>query len=240
MKETDLYGPLREYFEARGFQVRGEVHDVDLLARKEGFLVGVELKAGLTVALLVQGSLRQKVCDLVYLAVPRPRRVRKDASFRKLLYLLRRLELGLFFVDLEEGRVEEVLAPEPYDLEKSRKAQGKRRLALFRELEGRSLDGNLGGSRGRRLLTAYREEALKALAFLSLKGSAAPRDLKALGLNPRLFQDNYYGWFRKESRGVYQADPGSRESWQEYESLLENFRQELLGKEPCQEPDIVL
>ena len=40
--------------------------------------------------------------------------------------------------------------------------------------------------------------------------------------------------------GEYQADPGSKESWQEYESLLEQFRQELFPKEPCQGADIVL
>ena len=111
MKETDLYMPVKTYFEDRGFLVRSEVRDIDVVAVKENLLVGIELKKGLTVELLTQGTLRQKTCDLVYLAVPKPKRVVKNRSFTNLLYMLKRLELGLLYVDVEKGEVISIIGP---------------------------------------------------------------------------------------------------------------------------------
>lgn len=221
MKETDLYEGVRVFFEERGFTVRGEVRDMDVCAVREELLVGIELKRNFSADLLVQGALRQKVCDLVYVAVPKPKRVRKDRAFRSQLYLLRRLELGLLFVDVERGVAVEVLEPVFYEMDKARRAQVRNRAALFREMAGRSLSGNLGGSSGRRLLTAYREEALKVVALLRREGRVAPRDLRRLGLRGSLLRDNHYGWFERVERGVY-ALSGSADLG-EFEELVAGF-----------------
>lgn len=225
VKETELYGPVRDYFIDRGFKVRAEVRDIDVVAVKEDLLVGIELKKRLTVDLLTQGALRQKTCDLVYVAVPKPKRIVKDKAMKNLLYLLRRLELGLLYVDLEKKRVLEVLVPSFYALDQGRRARIKEKVRILEETHKRSMDGNVGGSKGKKLLTAYREEALRAVALLRLKGVVSPKELKARGLKSSLLNNNYYQWFFKVGHGKYALKEGlSLEK--EYEVLVEDFIKE--------------
>ena len=105
MKETELYESVRGYFTTLGFTVRAEVRDIDICAVRDDLLVGIELKRNFSTDLLIQAVLRQKVCDLVYIAVPKPKRVKKDRSFRNMLHMLSRLELGLLYVDIVTGCV---------------------------------------------------------------------------------------------------------------------------------------
>ena len=93
-RETDLYPPVRDFLVEQGFTVRGEVRGCDVTAVKGEHVVVVELKLGLTLGLLLQGIRRQKVADLVYVAVPRPATKVSDARLREFLPLLRQLELG--------------------------------------------------------------------------------------------------------------------------------------------------
>lgn len=222
LKETDLYLPVKAYFEQRGFVVRSEVRDIDVVAVKENLLVGIELKKGLTLELLTQGALRQKTCDLVYLAVPKPKRLVKNRSFTNLLYLLRRLELGLLYVDVEKEDVVEVLEPSFYDLNKGRRASLKEKIRVLKETERRSVDGNKGGSRGKKLLTAYREDALRAAALIKVKGQISPKDLKERGLKGTILSKNYYQWFEKVGHGKYilRSEDAVEKA---YETLLKGF-----------------
>ncbi len=224
MKETSLYEGVKKYFECLGFLVRAEVKDIDVCAIKDDLIIGVELKKNLTVDLLVQGALRQKVCDLVYIAVPRPKRFRKNREFSNTLHLLRRLELGLLFVDIDNGAAEEILEPAYFNLDKARSAVIKRRTALLKEIKGRSLSLNQGGSSRTRLMTAYREESLKTVAILLEKGSIAPKDLKALGLKSSILRDNYYGWFKKISRGIYVLDDSKCDDYACFGEYICEFR----------------
>lgn len=225
VKETDLYLPVKTYFEDRGFLVRSEVRDIDVVAVKENLLVGIELKRGLTLELLTQGTLRQKTCDLVYLAVPKPKRVVKNKNFMHLLYLLKRLELGLLYVDVEKGEAVEVLEPSFYDLSKGRRSSLKEKVRILKETEKRTVDGNQGGSRGKKLLTAYREDALRAAALIRVKGQISPKDLKERGLKGTLLSKNYYQWFEKVGHGKY-ALRSSDAVEEAYESLLLAFMEE--------------
>ncbi len=43
LKETDLYGPIRDYLQAQGYEVRGEVEGWVIAARKGDDLFIVEL-----------------------------------------------------------------------------------------------------------------------------------------------------------------------------------------------------
>ena len=227
MKETDLYDAVREYFEDKGYLVRAEVKDIDICALKDDLLIGIELKKNFTTDLLIQGAHRQKLCDLVYIAIPKPKRIRKDRAFNNMLHLLRRLELGLLYVDLENNKATEILQPTFYDLDRARRTLLKKRTALLKEIERRTINANTGGSTKKRLLTAYREESLKAIALLRIKGTAAPRNLKEIGLNPALFRDNYYGWFRKLQRGLYTLDETRTHDYHEYEEHLHRFHADL-------------
>ncbi len=229
MNETNLYEGVKKYFESLGYLVRAEVKDIDVCAIKGDLLIGVELKKNLTVDLLVQGVLRQKLCDLVYIAVPRPKRFKKNRDFSNTLHLLRRLELGLLFVDVENGDAEEILEPAYFNLDKARSAAIKKRKALLKEIKGRSLSLNQGGSSRTRLMTAYREESLKTVALLLEKGSVAPKDLKELGLKSSILRDNYYGWFKKIARGTYVLDDSRSSDYSCYEDYIRKFRSILIS-----------
>ncbi len=225
MKETDMYGAIKTYFEEQGFKVRSEVRDIDVVAQKEGLLVGIEMKKGLTVELLTQAALRQKTCDLVYMAVPKPKRVVKNKSMINMLYLLRRLELGLLYVDMDKELAVEVLEPSFYDLDRGRRAKVKEKLRILKEMKKRSIDGNKGGSRGEKLLTAYREDSLRAVALIKIKGIISPKELKALGLNHTLLSKNYYDWFIKVDHGKYSLN-GEHPDHDTYGHLIESFKAE--------------
>ena len=73
--EAALYGPVKRFFESRGFTVKGEVKGCDLVARRgDEPPVIVELKLRFTLGLVLQGIDRLAISDRVYLAVPRPPR----------------------------------------------------------------------------------------------------------------------------------------------------------------------
>ena len=225
MRETDMYGALKEYFEKDGFIVRSEVRDIDVVALKEGLLVGIEMKRGLTIDLLTQGSMRQRTCDLVYLAVPKPKRIVKDKGMKNLLYLLKRLELGLIYVDVAKNMVIEVQEPAFYDLDKGRRASIKEKNRILKETSRRSVDGNQGGSTRKRLLTAYREDSLRAVALMRLSETVSPKDLKGKGLNASLLNKNYYRWFTKIQHGKYALNL-LQDDYMEYEKLIVHFMSE--------------
>lgn len=227
VKETDMYEALKKHFEDQGFKVRSEVRDIDVVAQKEDLLVGIEMKRGLTVELLVQAALRQKTCDLVYMAVPKPKRIVKDKSMVNMMYLLKRLELGLLFVDVEKNTVTELCMPAFYDLDKGRRAKMKERLRILKEVSRRSVDGNKGGSRGKKLLTAYREDSLRAVALIKLRGVISPKELKALGLKETLLSKNYYNWFVKVDHGKYTLN-GMEADHKAYDHLIEQFKNEYI------------
>lgn len=58
VRETELYLPVKEYLEERGYTVRGEVRSCDLAAVRGGELVLVELKMAFNLELVLQGNER--------------------------------------------------------------------------------------------------------------------------------------------------------------------------------------
>ena len=70
--ETELYAPVRAFFEARGYEVKSEVLHCDLVAVRRGEggeeeTVIVELKRAFNLELLLQGIERQRLADNVVL-----------------------------------------------------------------------------------------------------------------------------------------------------------------------------
>ena len=81
MLETDLYGPLKTWFEDQGFLVRGEVLHCDLVAQKGDDLVVVELKLKPSLKLLYQATDRLQLTDEVYIALHAPTKKRKSSQW---------------------------------------------------------------------------------------------------------------------------------------------------------------
>ena len=217
-QERDLYAPVKAWFEGQGWRMKGEVAHCDGLAVREGLVLAVEMKLTLNLDLILQGMERQRMADLVYLAVPRKPRALSSRRWYALQRMLRQLNLGLLVVTLQPGRepVEEQLTPaEEGQAKPTGRGAARRKLAL-REFEGRSGDYNTGGSTGEKLMTAYREAALKLAAELERRGPSTAHEIagkgqSSKGLN-RILYLNHYNWFVRLGQGRYDLTPSGREA----------------------------
>jgi hypothetical protein len=223
LRETDLYAPVRDYLVAHGYAVRSEVLGCDIAAVKDGDLIVVELKRQLSLDLLVQATQRQRITASVYIAVPRPERI-PWRRWQALQHVVKRLELGLILVTFggNAPRVEIAFHPIPF----TRRKQARRRRAVIEEMAGRSGDHNQGGSRGRKLMTAYRENALRIAWRLSALSPQRPRDLRALGTCEKtraILYDNVYGWFERVDTGLYALSAAGRAALEEYAGIVAEF-----------------
>jgi hypothetical protein len=205
ISESDLAGPLYDYLAGAGYMVRSEVKDCDIAAVKDGDLLIIELKKTLNLALLVQGVRRQRLTDIVYLAIPRPSNKWKWwKESRGAQHLLRRLELGLILVSLDRGKppVEVVFHPLPF----ARRKRAATRRAVLDEIANRTADYNRAGSTRTKLATAYRENAIHIACCLRVTGRTSPAALRAMGTGPKtlsILRFNAYGWFERVDTGVY-------------------------------------
>ncbi len=239
MKEEALYQPVKRFLEEQGYAVHGEVRYCDVTAVKGDDLIVVELKKNLSVELLTQGVLRQKLTPYVYVAVPKWKKLKKGDSLKDILYLLRRLELGLLLVDVDKNMVEVAVEPKPFDLEKSRKRMQRKRDALLQECNGRTLDCNVGGSRGKKLVTAYREQAILVACILKIYGPQSPKEIRAHGGDQKktygILRDNYYHWFEKGEDGKYFLTEAGFDDIDVYSPLSGPLLEQLLAREAAEQ-----
>ena len=217
--ETDLYPPVKEFLEAQGYAVRGEVHGCDVAAVKGDDLVIVEMKPAVNLALVLQGISRLQTTDAVYLAVEAPCRNNRH-RWTEIQQLCRRLGLGLLTVHFVKAPwVEVICEPSP---DKPRKGD-KRRRFLLAEFHRRSGDHNTGGSSKRPLVTAYRENTLQIALMLRENG---PQKVSALRIDTGIaktadiLQDDHYGWFERASRGIYRLSPEGSQALLTYQDVV--------------------
>lgn len=252
--ETELYAPLKIFFERQGYEIKGEVRTCDLVGIREDEdqpLI-VEMKKSFNLALLLQGVERLRLSPNVYLAVERVRTKKGAVNQRwgELTGLCRRLGLGLITVVFYKTKAPlvEVLA-EPGDAPPQARSAVRRRERLLYEFRERSGDYNTGGSTRVKLVTAYREKALRvALALQALEAEAAAAGLgdgaasgtgggpgaPRGGVTPAalrghsgvpgaaaILQKNYYAWFFRVERGRYTLTAAGRAALIEYAAVAE-------------------
>lgn len=203
IRETDLYEPVKAMFASNGYEVKGEVDNVDLVARRgDEEPVLVELKTGFSLSLVHQAIERLRVTDHVYVAVPRLTGRPALSALRRNTRLCRYLGIGLMTVRLRDARVDVLCEPAPY---RPRKAAAKK-TRILREFERRAGDPSKGGSTRTQIMTAYRQDALRCLTFLEHNGSSkAALVAKQTGVENarRIMADNHYGWFERVETGIY-------------------------------------
>ncbi|RYE38406.1 MAG: hypothetical protein EOP21_12255 [Hyphomicrobiales bacterium] len=201
MLEMDLYLPLKSFMEEAGYAVKGEVNGCDLVGVREGdpsVLIVCEMKLSFNLELVLQSVDRATICDEVWLAA-RASKYGKgrehDARFRN---LCRRLGFGILTVS-PSGSVEVVVAPSA----PMPRRETKRRSRLLEEHRRRVGDPQKGGGRGQPIMTAYRQDCITCATSL-LAGPQSPKQLKLLVERaPTILRRNVYGWFVRESRGLY-------------------------------------
>ncbi|MEK3713813.1 DUF2161 family putative PD-(D/E)XK-type phosphodiesterase [Paenibacillus sp. FSL R7-0333] len=185
-QETELYAPLKSFFERQGYDIKGEVRTCDLVGIREDEAqpLIVEMKKSFNLALLLQGIERLRLSPNVYLAVERVREKKGAVNQRwgELTGLCRRLGLGLITVVFYKTKAPlvEVLA-EPGDAPPQARSAVRRRERLLYEFRERSGDYNTGGSTRVKLVTAYREKALRVAASLQALEAEAAGEPAAAG-----------------------------------------------------------
>lgn len=258
MNESELYAPLKHFFEQRGYTIKGEVRYCDLVGMKDGSdtpLI-VEIKKTFTLALLLQGLDRQKLTSNVYVAVEK-NRSKKGAHNQRwsdITSLCRRLGLGFITVTLYKTKnplVEIMCTPQQnlavgvlggklsdgltsdiantsvnlYGTSPARKSP-KGAARLVHEFKERSGDYNVGGSYGTKLMTAYREKALRIALVMADGAIMAPRQVKeqsGIGTTGAILRDNYYGWFERIAKGKYKLSALGLESLTQYASVISGW-----------------
>lgn len=223
MPEAELYGPIKQFLQAQGYEVKGEIGPCDVVAvRGEEGLVVVELKERLTLALVLQAVDRLAVSDAVYVAfrVGRGRAAAWRTRRKRVLGLLRRLGLGLLTVS-EGGNVVPVLDPAPY----RPRSNARRRQRLLKEFAERVGDPEAGGSVSRQRLTAYRQDAVRCARELADGGTlkvSVVRERTGVSRAGPIMRANHYGWFDRVRTGHYSLSPRGEEELLHWRDALED------------------
>lgn len=227
-KESELYEPVKRLFADRGFTVRAEVLDCDLVAmpaEESGPPHIVELKANLNLTVFLQAMARQSITPFVYIAVPETsgRRGHKKTHWRELLKLCEIAGVGLMTVTFLHERtfVTEHVLPTNSG---QRRLNEKKRAAIVREHRARVGDYNVGGSTRVKRMTAYRQLALLCAKTMAGCEFATPAFVRAqLGNDAKIaaiLRDNVYGWFERIERGQYRLTESGQAALLEYADVL--------------------
>jgi hypothetical protein len=232
--ETELYKPIKSYFEAQGYEVKSEIMHCDLVAihPDTGDTLLVEMKKTFNLALLLQGVERLRLNGSVILAVERNRKKAgaHNQRYGDLTELCRMLGLGLMTVTFYKTKspvLEMLCHPGDPPVRGQRRARQAKLLTEFRERSG---DYNTGGSNNRKLVTAYREKALRIAWALNEHESLSPSAAAGITEIPRaahFLQKDYYGWFQRVARGVYRLRPEGEEALKQNEEILAAWRQKM-------------
>ncbi|MBO5330408.1 MAG: hypothetical protein J6A71_07850 [Anaerotignum sp.] len=227
-KETDLYEPIRAFLEEEGYQVQAEVKHCDIAAVKDGQLVIVELKKAFSLKLVYQGLERQSLTDQVFVAIPRPQKGAREKSWKDMLKLLKRLELGLLTVALDSPlrTVDVVLEPSDSLAWKNRKKREK----LQAELENRQVDANVGGMTRRKIMTAFREKSIRLACLLEKEEQVSLASLRERSMEDYvgILSRNYDKWFKRVEKGVYALSEKGKEALEneDYAKVVAFYRKE--------------
>ncbi len=231
MKESDLFGPIKNYLETGGYKVRAEVKNCDITATKDDELIIIELKLSANLQLFIQATDRQRITDSVYVAIPKPS-IRSKKHWKGIRHILRRLELGLIFVDVDNpvNPVEIVFHPIKFQ----RKKISKRKKAILHEVEHRSNNLNVGGSNKKKIITAYRENAIQIAVYLKEIGVTTPKKLREYDTGKKtlsILYSNFYGWFQRVDHGFYDITVKGKQELKKFPGLVKKYKKYLKDKD---------
>ncbi len=219
--ETELYSPVKKYFENLGYKVDAEVKGCDLTAVKDNIVIVAELKKSFNITLLYQLMDRKKYTPYVYAVIPRPRSFR-NKEHRNRVRLLNYLGMGLIVVAETTKRVDVLVEPKVNDLFKTRYKN-----YIKKELDARHTELNIGGSTKRKIVTAHKESVIAALCYIEKNGTIKTRECKD---NIKyVLQTNHYKWFERVDRGIYTMTKAGRLALEnpDFKDIVEFYRNEV-------------
>ena len=222
IRETDLYQPVKMFFEAQGYEVKSEVCGCDVVAIKANNPITIiELKTRFNLELLLQGVDRLSYSNTIYLAIlesPNSGLKNRLNKVKKLCYIL---GFGILLVTIpvdKVGHVTTILEPASSRLSNNKRKSKK----LSKEFQNRCGDLNTGGSTRIPIMTAYRQNALRILNSLQngRKTIAELREQTGINNIGSILQRNFYGWFLRTERGVYELSTEGLKSTQKYAHVI--------------------
>ena len=229
IRESDMYEPVKDFFTGRGYSVSAEVKDCDIVAVKDDSIVVVEMKTAFNLKLIYQGLDRLKISQDVYLCIPRPSSMMK-ASNKNMLNLIKKLGLGLMTVATDSPLRTVAILCIPGS-EKKDKINAGRRNKVLKEITMRTKDVNIGGSKGIKLCTAFREKSIKIACIMERNGGVSAAELShkydCEQDAYRIIYSNYYGWFEKTAdKGVYTLSKAGFAflNGEEFREIIEYYR----------------
>ena len=222
--ETELYGPLKDFFEGYGYEVHGEVKNCDLIALKDDEIVALELKLKFSLKLVYQCLERKTLSPCVYAVIETPKGGIYSKESKRMINLLKRIEVGLFCVSFYESgvKVDKILDPVLIPI----RHNTRKKKQLLKEIDNRSGSYNVGGSKGPHI-SAFREASIHVAAILSLHGQMSAKSIKEIGgpeKTSSILIQNYYGWFAKVERGVYKLDEMAYSYLKTYPHIFDFYR----------------
>ena len=223
MKEEDLFLPVKRLFEDLGYKVNAEVKDCDVTAVNDDELIIIELKKNLSTALLAQALERQKTGAIVYIAVPKPKNY-SPKTFKKTLYVIKKLELGLIFINFKGSYAEIVWEAQEF---KPVRENVKKRRKILSEISQRELDTNTGGVTGKKIATAYTEKCIHIACILKEYGPLSPKKIIELGADEKkcygILRFCAYGWFERIDKGIYYLSEKGLDISSQYPELTKYY-----------------
>ena len=207
MKEIEMYKPLKKFLEKKGYTVRAEVENIDVMAKKDDEVLIIEMKTSFNLQLVYQLIERLKITDQVYAYIPLKKGGRWPKSYKRMCALLKRLHCGLLTLDQHTYK-NVVLEFEP-NIYNARKNSVKKNLAL-KEFDARSIDLNQGGSTKEILFTGYKEKAIRVAMYLFEHGASSIKEIKEnleIEKAAIILQKNYQRWFERTAKGIYHITP---------------------------------
>ena len=221
IRETDLYNPIKMFFEAQGYEVKSEIYGCDVVAIKDNNPIAIiELKTKFSLELVLQGIERLSVSGIIYLAVLEGPKSGLKKRLNKIMKLCHMLGFGILLVTLPKnagGYVTQILEPLP-----NRPSNQKKSKRLLKEFKNRHGDPNIGGSTAAPLMTAYKQNALRIVNGLANGYKTIPELRNKTGVQntASILQKNFYGWFSRVGRGVYELSSTGIQSSKEYAHII--------------------
>lgn len=183
--------------------------DCDVMAiRGKEEPVVVELKLSFNLGVILQAVERLSLSDTVYVGVPSTLKALKRQR-KQITKMMRMLGIGLIAInpDKEASDVKVLLDPGEYKPRQSKPRKGR----LLGEFAQRVGDPNLGGSAKQKgVITAYRQRAIAIASYLQNEGPTKASVIATALDEPKardLMYKNFYGWFDRTSKGIYELSP---------------------------------
>lgn len=199
--ETALYLPIKNFLEAAGYAVKGEIGSCDLVGLSSDeppVVVICELKLTFNLELVLQAVDRAAASNEVWIAARVSAKGKGREGDRRFRDLCRRLGFGMLAVS-DSGTVDVIVSP----VAPMPRKNIRRRSRLVEEHRRRKGDPALGGSTRAPIMTAYRQQAL-ACAVAIQNGQQRPKDIRANAPEAaKILRHNVYGWFERVDRGIY-------------------------------------